>query len=408
LQKSRVTFENADGLELAAWLELPESGQPVAFALFAHCFTCSKDVLAAANVSRALAADGIGVLRFDFTGLGDSEGEFEATTFATNVDDLVAAAEYLAAEWRAPELLVGHSLGGTAALLAATRIPSVTAVATIGSPASPGHVRQLLTADEEDAIRDDGEATVELAGRPFRIRRAFLHALDAADMEAVVGGLGRALLVLHSPVDEIVSVDEAAKIFWAAKHPRSFVSLDSADHLLTDPSDSRYAGRVLAAWSSRYLSPDTPRVESAAADEPVVVRLGRTGLRADIVAEGHALVSDEPTGAGGTDLGPSPYGYLLAALGACEAMTLRLYADRKGWPLEGVTVALRHGRVHVEDCAAPDKKDCWVDRVDVRLALEGPLDEEQRRRLVEISGRCPVNRTLRRQVVVDTSLAGEP
>jgi putative redox protein len=403
-----VTITNAEGHELAAKLELPVGGRPVAFALFAHCFTCSKDVRAAAQISRALAAEGIAVLRFDFTGLGESEGEFAATTFATNVSDLVAAAEYLAAEWQAPRILVGHSLGGAAVLQAAARIPSSVAVATIGAPASPVHVTKLL-AESTAEIEARGEATVELAGRPFRIRREFLDDLDAVNMQQVIAGLDRALLLFHSPLDQVVDIDEAAAIYGAAKHPKSFVSLDEADHLLSDAEDARYVGRVLAAWASRYL----PHLQEVAApsveavDRYVVARLDGGGFRTDIMADGHSLVADEPLAAGGTDHGPTPYGLLLAALGACQVMTLRMYAARKGWPLEAATVRLRHAREHIADCAEALERDCRIERIRIELAVEGDLDETQRARLVEIAGRCPVHRTLGAKVQLETTLAAD-
>ncbi len=414
MPSEKLTFEGASGDELVGRLETPPGGEPAAYALFAHCFTCSKDLKAAVNVSRELAARRIAVLRFDFTGLGESEGDFADTDFSSNVDDLVAAAEFLEREHGSPSVLVGHSLGGAAVLQAASRIPSSEAVATIGAPAHPEHVKRHLTG-AIDEIEERGEAEVELAGRSFTIRKGFLDDLAENRMEETVASLGRALLIFHSPLDDTVGIDNAAKLYRWAKHPKSFISLDRADHLLLDPADSRYVGTVLAAWARKYL-------EGVAADEgedrlpndwsvpedQVAARIGTDRFRTDLMAGGHPLVADEPEEAGGTDQGPSPYDLLSAALGACTAMTLRMYADHKEWPLEGVEVRLEHGKVHAEDderaCReedAPDK----VDRIERVLEVEGDLTDEQRERLVEIADRCPVHETLHHGIVSETRLA---
>ena len=329
----KLIFEGTSGDRLVARLELPVGEEPIAYALFAHCFTCSKDLNAAVNVSRALAARRIGVFRFDFTGLGESAGDFAGTNFSSNVGDLLAAARFMEQNLEAPRLLVGHSLGGAAVIKAAAGLESVKAVATIGAPAEPSHVTRLLTGSLQE-LEERGAAEVRIAGRSFWIREQFLEDLEATRMEQAVGDLGGALLVFHSPVDRIVGVENAARIFGWAKHPKSFVSLDRADHLLTDKADSQYLGAVLAALASKYirLAAEEEGVDTrtwAGAEDRVAVRIGSSGFRTDIMAGGHALLADEPESLGGTDTGPTPYDLLSASLGACTAMTLRMYADRK-------------------------------------------------------------------------------
>lgn len=405
MRSRTLRFDNDRGDTLAAVLDLPPDGEVVGCALFAHCFTCSKNLSAAAHVARALTAEGLAVLRFDFTGLGQSGGDFADTHVSTNVADLVAAARFLGEQLEEPSLLVGHSLGGAAVLLAASRIPSVKAVATIGAPCRPDHVRHLL-ADSEDEIRRRGEAEVILAGRRFTIREDFLDDLDQHRMDEAISGLGRALLVLHAPTDQTVGVENAAHIFQQAKHPRSFVSLDTADHLLTHPADSRYAGSVIAAWASRYLGASQPeRKRHAPNDNRIVARTEAGGFRTDILANGHPFVADEPETVGGTNEGPSPYDLLAAALAACTSMTLRMYTERKGWPLEVATVRVLHDKVHATDA---DGKQGKLDRFTRDIAVEGDLDEDQRARLVEIAERCPVHRTLQGAPEVVTRLADVP
>lgn len=401
----RVTFPGAHGHELAARLELP-AGPPRAWALLAHCFTCGKDLRPLVAIGRALAAEGVGVLRFDFTGLGESEGDFAATSFASNLDDLVAAADYLRREHAAPQVLVGHSLGGTAVLAAAHRIPEVRAVATIAAPAEPSHLLTHL-GDAAEQVAARGEAEVELAGRRFTVGRALLDDLAAHRVAAHVAELGRPLMVFHSPVDTVVGVEHARRIFDAARHPKSFVSLDRADHLLlADPADAPMVGHVLSAWAARWLDP-APAVEPEGVEGAVTVEGGAAGLAHRVLARHHRLVADEPVAVGGTDEGPTPYEYLLAGLGACTAMTLRLYADRKGWPLDGVRVHLTHARVHAEDCADCEGAPKKLDRIERTLEVSGQLDGEQRQRLLEIAERCPVHRTLTGTIEVHTELAPE-
>ena len=402
-RSTKITFPGSLGGSLAARLDLP-AGSPHAYALFAHCFTCSKDSLAAVRVSRALTDRGIAVLRFDFTGLGGSEGEFANTNFSSNVDDLVAAAGWLREQRNAPKLLIGHSLGGAAVLAAAHAIPEATAVATIGAPADPDHVRRLLSSSV-DTIERDGVAEVALGARTFTIKKQLLDDLAANKLHDAIAGLGKALLVLHSPRDTLVNIDNATHIFLPAKHPKSFVSLDTADHLLTRKEDAVYVAEVLAAWASRYLD---AAAEARTPEEPagtVLVSEAHEGkFKQHILAGRHALIADEPVAYGGSDSGPSPYDFLLTALGACTSMTVRLYAEAKKLPLEHVNVRLKHEKVHATDCAECENKDQKIDRIEREIELTGGLDDSQRERLVEIANRCPVHRTLESKVSVQTRL----
>ncbi len=411
MPSTALTFPGASGATLAARLDLPADARPVAWALFAHCFTCSKDLKAAVRIARELNRHGLAVLRFDFTGLGESGGAFGDTTFSSNVDDLLAACRFLSDTHTAPALLVGHSLGGAAVLQAARQLPTVRAVATIGAPYDPAHVKHLF-AEATDAIRARGDAVVRIAGREFTITRRFLEDLDATRVDEVVRHLGRALLIMHSPTDQVVGIDNAARLYLAARHPKSFISLDTADHLLTDPNDARYAATVLGAWASRYVGQRAPLTRETVARGPgIMAAVGGSGYRTDIVAGPHALVADEPEDVGGTDAGPTPYDLLGAALGACTAMTLRMYADRKRWPLGGVDVTVAHRRVHADDEAACESAPAKVDLLERSIRLAGTLDDTQQARLLEIADRCPVHRTLeagaRIQTTLDTGTPGE-
>jgi len=403
--RNMVRFPGSLGAELAARLDTP-SGAPRAYALFAHCFTCSKDTLAPSRISAALTARGIAVLRFDFTGLGGSEGDFANTNFSSNVSDLVVAAAWLREHHEAPKLLIGHSLGGAAVLAAAREIPEAVAVATIGAPFEPSHVRHLL-APALPAIEAAGEAEVELAGRKFRITRQFLEDLGRRNNSDSIANLRKALLVFHSPRDVTVSIDNAAQIFLAARHPKSFVSLDDADHLLTRREDAAYVASVLSAWASRYIGVAAPEGRPFVPSEPGIVTVAETlegKFTQEIRTGRHQLRADEPLGAGGTDTAPSPYEFLLAGLGACTSMTIRIYADRKQIPLEKVTVRLKHDKVHAQDCAECETKDGKIDRIEREIELAGNLDEEQRAKLLEIASKCPVHRTLHSEVWIPTHL----
>lgn len=403
MKRIKVTFPGADGQTLAGRLELPVAA-PRAYVLFAHCFTCTKNIRAAANIARALSSEGLAVLRFDFTGLGESEGDFATTNFSSNVEDLVAAAGYLARNYQAPSILVGHSLGGTAVLQAAMRLQQVVAVATIGAPARAAHLRKLL-AGAADEITDHGEAEVSLGGRPFTIRKQFIDDLEAQPLPHTIRGLRRALLVMHSPLDQVVDISNATEIFHNALHPKSFISLDHADHLLSDDRDSGYAGQVLAAWASRYL-PDRPgQVETL--PEAVVRATTGEGYRTEVQAGAHALVADEPVSVGGTNLGPTPYGLLSAALAACTSMTLRMYANHKKLEVSRIDVTVEGERVHAKDCAECETASGFAHRFTRSIAIEGSLDSAQRQRMLEIADRCPVHRTLEGEMVIRSSLLGD-
>ena len=403
-RSEKLTFQGSLGETLAARYDRP-AGKPRAVALFAHCFTCTKDIFAASRIAGGLAEEGIAVLRFDFTGLGHSEGEFANTNFSSNVADLVKAASHLRETEAAPKLLIGHSLGGAAVLAAAAEIPEAVAVATIGAPADPGHVAHTFQSSRAE-IEAKGEAEVLLAGRPFRIQKQFLEDIAERKLDAAIRNLHKALLIFHAPRDETVGIDNAGHIFGAARHPKSFVSLDDADHLLTRKSDAVYVAGVLSAWARRYLGETGEAAPLKAARGEVVVReTGEGRFNQDIAAGPHRLRADEPPEVGGEDTGPGPYDLVLAGLGACTSMTVRLYAERKKWPLEGVKVNLRHDRIHAEDCADCETKAGKIDRIARRLFLEGPLEAEQRSKLLEIADKCPVHRTLTSEIKITTELA---
>ncbi len=395
MHTERVTFENADGLTLSGLIDWPggPGGGHDAIALFAHCFTCTKNLRAATNISRALADAGIAVMRFDFTGLGASDGAFEDTTFTGNVEDLVAAAHYLADNYAAPTLLVGHSLGGTAVLRAASELPDVVAVATIGAPAEAAHVKHLF-ADSEQAIRDDGAAEVLLAGRPFRIGAGFLDDLEAQPPLEAIRRLRKALLVLHSPTDDTVEVDNASALFANAMHPKSFVSLDGADHLLSNPADAAWAGSMIAGWARRFLPPGELAAEAEAGHS--VARTFAGSFRTPVQSGRHAIIADEPVEVGGSDSGPTPHGLLAAALASCTSMTLQMYAKHKGIELALAEVDVSHEKREDDD----GKYDVFMRAIH----LEGALDDAQRERMLEIADMCPVHRTLHGRVVVENRL----
>ena len=399
----RFQFMGSEGELLAASLDLPER-EPIAYALFAHCFTCGKDVLAAKRIAVALAAKGIAVLRFDFTGLGSSEGDFANSTFSSNVADLVRAADHLRAARKGAAILIGHSLGGAAVLAAAAQIPDAKAVVTIAAPSDPGHVTGLFAERIED-IRKHGKVEVSLAGRPFQIKREFLDDIAEHNLMTHVARLHKALLVMHAPTDDTVGIDNATRIFVAARHPKSFVSLADADHLLTQKRDAAYVADVIAAWAERYIDPVAaePAADPGKAPRQVVVRETRNSKFQQTVSVGpHRMLADEPVAAGGEDSGPGPYDFLLAGLGACTSMTMRLYADRKSLPLDRVTVTLTHNKIHAEDCAECETRTGMLDRIDRVIGMEGTLDAEQRAKLMEIADKCPVHRTLTSEVHIVT------
>ncbi|MBD3226015.1 MAG: alpha/beta fold hydrolase [Caldithrix sp.] len=401
MKTQKINFTNREGQELAARLEFPVDQQPHHFAVFAHCFTCSKNLNAVRNISNGLTRNGFAVLRFDFTGLGESEGDFADTNFSSNVNDLVDAAGYLAEHYQAPVLLVGHSLGGSAVLLASKYLESVKAVTTIGAPFEPEHVKHLLQ-DSVETIERKGTATVSIGGRPFEIKKQFLDDIKSVKLSKQLAELRKALLIMHSPQDTTVGIDNAAQIYQAAKHPKSFITLDGADHLLSKKEDSFYAGQMIGNWAQRYIQ--IPKRDALKSQNQVAVRTGESGFTTEIKAGVHQLVADEPESVGGNDYGPNPYDYLVAGLGACTSMTLRMYADRKRWDVKEIKVHLDHQKIHCEDCEQNENRSSKIDFIERSIELEGELSDEQRQRLLEIADKCPVHRTLHSQIKVKTIL----
>lgn len=414
MSRTKVEFTNDQGETLAGLLQSPDA-EIKAYALFAHCFTCSKDVAAASRISRALADRGIAVLRFDFTGLGNSDGDFANTNFSSNVQDLLSAAKMLEDKYEAPRLLIGHSLGGAAVLNAAHHLPSVKAVSTIGSPATADHVQHLFSKALPE-LEAKGEVAVKIGLREFNIKKQFLDDINENSSAEHIGKLRRALLIFHSPVDEIVSINEATKIYTSAKHPKSFISLDKANHLLSNRDDSEYVGATLAAWAERYIGivkTETAKTKAQAkvpANRPtvnkgevVVTELNKKFLRG-LYSDSHDLLSDEPESAGGSNQGPSPYNLLLMSLGSCTSMTIRMYANLKKLPLDDVTVRLTHERLDAKDCEECEDRSGDVERIKRFISFKGDLSEEEKQKLISIANKCPVHRTLENKPVVTTKL----
>ncbi len=405
MQFQKLYFRNPDGKRLAARLDLPIDEKPAAFAIFAHCFTCTKNFNAVVNIDRALVMRGIAVLRFDFTGLGESEGDFSETNFSTNVADLVSAADFLRDTYEAPKLLIGHSLGGAAVIQAAGRIPSAVAVATIAAPADFKNLLRFIEFPSPDVQKENGAPSINISGRDFKIGRQFLNDIRDTSMDAAIKNLGKPLLIFHSPVDQIVSIDNAAKIFMAARHPKSYISLDKSDHLLSRREDSLYVGSVLAAWASKYLNiTEKKSTQPELSDNRVIARTGKSGFRTEIIANGHSLIADEPIPVGGANSGPTPYDLLVSALGACTGMTIRMYADHKKLPLDAVTVRLKHRKIHADDCLDCVDSKSKIDFIEREIELEGELDPPTRERMLEIANRCPVHRTLESKTRIESKL----
>ncbi|MFL1896700.1 alpha/beta fold hydrolase [Aquimarina sp. 2-A2] len=399
---SKITFTNVDGQTLSGKLELPADQHPHNFAVFAHCFTCTKNLSAVRNISRALVAKGFGVLRFDFTGLGESEGEFEDTNFSGNVEDLIAAAEYLREHHKAPTLLVGHSLGGAAVIFAASQLPSVQAVATIGAPSNPIHVQHLLKSELEE-IQKNGKAVVNLSGRDFTIKKQFLEDLETKSLPDVVKNFGKSLLVMHSPQDSLVGIQNAEEIYVAAYHPKSFVSLDGADHLLMKKEDSLYAGDVIATWASRYV-PMPEQTKLSTTHEVVASLDDINSFVTQMKVGNHHMIADEPIAVGGTDFGPNPYELVSAGLAACTAMTIKMYVARKGWPLDRVEVHTNYKKTHKIDSDHSEDPEAKIDTFYRDIKLEGALDDKQIARILQIANKCPVHKTLHTETQVITEI----
>lgn len=401
MPSQKVSFINHRGQKLIGKLELPMMKGPYPFAIFAHVFTGNKNLKAARHISRALNLAGIAVLRFDFTGLGESEGDFSHTNFSTNVDDIKCAARYLADNYVSPAVIIGHSLGGAAALHAGASIESVKAVATLGAPFQPEHIKHLI-GDSVAEIERKGAAIITVDNRQFTIRKQFIDDLSRIDTLEIIKDFDKALLIMHSPQDMVVEIENAAKIYHAARHPKSFITLDGASHMLNEKDDAFYAGSVIASWVQRYI--DMPDTEKLTTSKQVMVKLESEGYTTEIMAGRHGLIADESESLGGNDFGPSPYELLNAALGACTAMTLQMYARRKKWPLETVKVHLSYGRKYLEDCNACTDPQSKISHFDVCISLEGGLSKEQQERLLEIANKCPVHKTLAENVSFNTYL----
>lgn len=401
MNASKITFQNKDGLDLTGYLHLPLNQEPHNFVLFAHCFTCNKNFFAVKNISNALILKGFGVLRFDFTGLGESEGAFEDSNFSGNVEDLLAASQYLKEHYKAPALLVGHSLGGAAAFFAAGEMEEVKAVATIGTPSTLLHVTHLIK-EELSEIEEKGMASVNIGGRPFTIKKQFVKDLQEKELASILPQLEKAILILHSPQDNIVEIKNAEELYRAARHPKSFVSLDGADHLLSRRKDSAYVGEVIGSWAVRYL--DIPEIPQPATKHEVVAQLGEEGFTTFLKAGHHSLVADEPLSAGGNDFGPSPYDYLSAALASCTSMTIQMYARRKKWHLETVETHVTHSKSHAVDCENCVSPAAKIDTFEREIILTGDLNKDQKSRIIEIADKCPVHKTLHQKAQISTSL----
>ncbi len=390
---TRVTFTGSHEVPLSARLDLP-AGPVKAYALFAHCFTCSKDLFVVKRIVAGLTAQGLGVLRFDFTGLGESGGDFSDTSFSSNIDDLRLAAAWLADNHSAPQILVGHSLGGSAVLAVAGELDSVKAVATIGAPSSADHVQDLF-AEGLSEIHATGAAEVRIGGRCITIGDEMVHDLESHSIEDRIAKLRAALLVVHSPVDQTVSVDHAARIFSAARHPKSFLGVDGADHLLSRHEDATFVADEIARWVLRYIDDEAPALPEPRATAPVVVaETGQGPFLNSVVSGDHRFLADEPVSIGGFDAGPGPFDFLAAGLGACTSMTLRMYANRKEMDLQRVTVEVYHEKVAHDADETGKVPSGMVDLFTRRLKIEGELTEAQRSDLLRIADRCPVHRTL--------------
>lgn len=407
MKSTKLEIENKDGLKLQAYLELPANRKPNYYAIFAHCFTCTSTLSAVKNISRALTNYGFGVVRFDFTGLGRSEGEFADSHFSANVDDLLAVSEYLKVEFEAPSLLVGHSLGGAAVIVAASKLDNIKAVATIGAPATVSHVTHLFS-HKMDEVKEKGNIEVNIGGRPFKINQQFIDDFEKTDLPEITKNLRKPLLIMHAPFDNIVGIENAEKLYKNAHHPKSFISLDQADHLLTQNRDSVYVGSLIGSWVKRYFEPKDNVMLSTEGEQLVAhLNLLEDNFTTNIQTKKHHLIADEPESAGGDDFGPSPYDFLSAGLAACTVMTLKLYAERKKWNLKEVYVYITYSKKHSDDLALDLEKPTRIDYMDKKLKLIGNLDVKQKERLKEIASKCPVHKTLANNVVFNTIILDE-
>ncbi len=404
MSRVKLDIRNKKGHKLQAFLELPASQKPQYFAVFAHCFTCSSALGAARNISRSLTNYGFGVVRFDFTGLGRSEGEFAESHFSANVEDLEVVSAYLKENYQAPSLLVGHSLGGAAVIVAASKLENIKAVATVGAPATVGHVKHLFSHGIED-VKDKGEVEVNIGGRPFKINEAFVDDFGKTDLPEITKNLRKPILIMHAPFDAIVSIENAHQLYQGAHHPKSFVSLDDADHLLSKPKDSRYVGNIIGAWVQRYFEPIDNTILQVKGEQLVAhLNILEDQFTTSIQTQKHHFMADEPKSIGGNDFAPSPYDYMSAGLAACTVMTLKMYAQQKKWNLEEVYVYITYSKKHSDDLMLDLDKPLKVDHLQKRLKFIGNLDEKQKARLIEIASKCPVHKTLITHTVIETEL----
>jgi uncharacterized OsmC-like protein/pimeloyl-ACP methyl ester carboxylesterase len=402
MKSTKLNIKNDKGFTLHAYLELPANQKPNHYAIFAHCFTCTSSLSAVKNISRALTNYGFGVVRFDFTGLGKSEGEFADSHFSANVEDLIAVSDYMFSNYKAPSLLIGHSLGGAAVISAAAKLENIKAVATIGAPATISHVTNLFS-HGIDEIKDKGEVEVNIGGRPFKINNEFIDDFSKTDLLSIVKNMRKPMLILHSPTDTIVGIKNAEQLYQQAHHPKSFVSLDNADHLLSKSEDSNYAGNMIGVWVQRYFNAQENEMLETKGEQLVGhLNLLENNFTTSIQTKKHTMIADEPASAGGDDFGPSPYEYLNAGLVACTAMTLKLYAQRKNWDLQEVFVYVTHSRKHSDDLGIEVNKPSYLDHISKKLKFVGNLDETQKQRLKEIASKCPVHKTIASEVVFET------
>lgn len=404
MNSQRLKIENKKGNKLQAYLELPANQKPNYFAIFAHCFTCSSSLNAVKNISRSLTNHGFGVVRFDFTGLGRSEGEFADSHFSANVDDLIAVNDFLKEHYEAPSLLVGHSLGGAAVLVAASKLETIKAVATVGAPATVGHVKHLFTHGIDD-IKNKGRVEVNIGGRPFKIDEEFISDFDKTDLPKIIKLLKKPLLILHSPIDTIVGIKNAHELYHNAHHPKSFVSLDNADHLLSKAQDSLYVGDMIGSWVKRYFPKQKNLMLDTSGEQLVAhLNLKEDNFTTTIQTAKHNFIADEPALIGGDDFGPSPYDFLSAGLAACTVMTLKMYAERKKWDLQEVYAHMTYSKKHSDDLMLDVDKPSRIDHLSKKLTFVGNLDASQRERLKQIASKCPVHKTLQNDIIIDTEL----
>ncbi|GHC51419.1 bifunctional alpha/beta hydrolase/OsmC family protein [Ulvibacter litoralis] len=404
MKSTKLEIENSKGHKLQAYLELPANEKPNNYAIFAHCFSCSSTLNAVKNITRALTKHGFGVVRFDFTGLGKSEGEFAESYFSANVDDIIAVNDYIEEHYQAPKLLVGHSLGGAAVIVAASKLETIKAVATIGAPASVSHVTKHFS-HQVEAIEAEGDIEVNIGGRPFKINKEFIEDFSKTDLLEVTKNLRKPLLILHAPLDEIVSVDNAQQLYISAMHPKSFISLDNANHLLTEKEDSLYAGNMIGSWVQRYIDTKDNTMFATEGEQLVAhLNLKEDNFTTSIQTAKHFLIADEPESVGGNDFGPSPYDFLSAGLAACTVMTLKLYAERKKWDLQEVFAYITYSKKHSDDLEIDVEKPTRFDHLSKRLKFVGDLDDAQKQKLKEIASKCPVHRTLQSEIIIETEL----